>query len=147
MGRRSLTVVGDGPERARLAALAAGTRGADIRFLGHVADAELPGIFRSHRALLFPGVEDFGITPVEAMACSLPVIARAEGGVLDTVLDGVTGLLYPGAGAAELLAAIERFEALGDVFAASRLREHAERFDRPHFRAALARHVSQVFDL
>jgi glycosyltransferase involved in cell wall biosynthesis len=145
-GQRRLTVAGDGPQRGALSALAARTRGADVRFLGHVSDAELPRLYRSHRALLFPGVEDFGITPVEAMACGLPVIARAEGGVLDS-LDEECGLLYAGSGSAELLAAIERFEALSAQFDAARLRRRAERFDRPHFRAALLEHVSRLFDL
>jgi glycosyltransferase involved in cell wall biosynthesis len=103
---RALLVVGDGPELARLRHAAP----EGVRFLGRVPPAEMRGLYQSCRALLFPGVEDFGIVPLEAMACGRPVIAYGRGGALDTVRDGRTGLLFPEQTAEGLAAAIDRFE-------------------------------------
>ncbi|HEX9640632.1 MAG TPA: glycosyltransferase [Candidatus Krumholzibacteria bacterium] len=146
---RPLTVAGTGPEAGRLREIASRHPAAKIQFTGFVPDGELPGLMRRHRALLFPGVEDFGITPVEATACGLPVIARAEGGVLDSVRDGLNGVLYRRAGPQGLLEGIERFEARGAGragFDPELMRRHAEGFDRPRFaekiRAAVTRALS-----
>ena len=105
--------------------MASGTPG--IEFLGHVSDARLAELFASSRALLFPGVEDFGIVPVEAQAAGLPVIARDIGGARDSVVDGVSGVRYRG----DLAAAIERFEANPPDEAA--VRASAERFSAGRF--------------
>ena len=86
-GRR-LRVVGDGPELERWRA-----GYPEAEFLGRVTDAELPGILAEARALLVPNVEEFGIAAVEAQAAGRPVVAVAAGGVLETVVDGETGLL------------------------------------------------------
>ena len=100
-------------------------------------DAELPELMASRRALLLPGVEDFGITPVEAMAAGLPVVALGRGGVLDTVSDGSTGLLYRDPSAAGLAAALERFETRGPAWDRRVLLEQARRFGPDRFRAGL----------
>jgi glycosyltransferase involved in cell wall biosynthesis len=121
---RPLWVAGSGrglPEAQRAAA--ADPR---IAFLGFVEDERIPELLGEARALLFPGVEDFGIVPVEAQAAGLPVIALNEGGVRDSVIDGVTGILYDGAGPDALAAAIERFEAT--TFDDAALRDHARGF-------------------
>lgn len=86
-----LVVAGDG--RAMDACRA--EAGADTEFLGAVSDDELRDLYRTTRALVFPGREDFGIVPVEAQACGAPVIALGAGGTLDTVAPGITGVLYP----------------------------------------------------
>jgi glycosyltransferase involved in cell wall biosynthesis len=131
---RALTVAGSGPERARLEAMVARAGAADrIGFLGFVPDEELPGLMASHRALLFPGVEDFGITPVEATAMGLPVVAYGRGGALETVLSGVNGHLYGEPGAAALARALHEFERLEVDWNAQTMREHAARFARPVF--------------
>ena len=88
--RPRLVVVGEGPERARLESIA----GPSVRFLGHVDRPTLVDLFERCRAYLVPGVEDFGIAPVEAMAAGRPVVALRAGGVRETVIDGVTGVLY-----------------------------------------------------
>jgi glycosyltransferase involved in cell wall biosynthesis len=87
---KELVVVGDGPERKRLERLA----GPTVTFLGAVDRPALVDLLQRCRAYLVPGIEDFGIAPVEAMAAGKPVIAFGEGGVAETVLDGVTGILY-----------------------------------------------------
>ena len=85
-----LVVAGDGRARAPSRPAA----GPTVEILGRVGDDEMRDLYRSCRALLFPGEEDFGIMPVEAQACGAPVIARAVGGALDTVVPGTTGVLY-----------------------------------------------------
>lgn len=137
LGRR-LLVAGTGPERRALERRAR-RAGATVEFLGWVAPADLPGLYARARALLFPGVEDFGITPLEAMAAGRPVVALAEGGALETVAGH--GLTYADAGPAGLAAAIrelEAREARGD-FDPARLRARALEFDRPIFDAKLRR--------
>ncbi len=87
-----LRIVGDGPERRALEGLA----GPRTRLLGRVDPERLRALYRGARCLLQPGVEDFGIASVEALACGTPVVALAEGGVLDAVVDGEHGVLYGG---------------------------------------------------
>ncbi len=103
---RPLTVVGRGPEMERLKRLA----GPRTEFLGRAEDGAMRGLYQQCRALLFPGVEDFGIVPLEAMACGRPVIAYGRGGALDTVRDRETGLLFREQSAEGLAEAIQRFE-------------------------------------
>ncbi len=111
LGRR-LIIAGDGPERARLEQLA----NDDVQFVGALSAAELAELYRGARALLFPGEEDFGITPLEAMASGTPVIAYGRGGATETVIPfgapHPTGLFFAEQTASALRAAIERFETL-----------------------------------
>ena len=104
---RPLIVVGDGPEAAYVRRFA--RRG--VEHLPRLPRQELLARMARCRALLFPGVEDFGITPVEVLAAGRPVIAQGRGGVLDSVRHGVTGVLYDGQGASALSRAIRDFEA------------------------------------
>jgi glycosyltransferase involved in cell wall biosynthesis len=106
-GRR-LIVIGEGPERARLEAMA----GPTVRFLGWQRDQVIGDYYRSCSALLFPGEEDFGIVPIEALACGAPVIALGRGGVPETV-DDTVGRIYSEPTSAGLLAAIEAWESEG----------------------------------
>lgn len=85
-----LAVFGDGPERRALERLA----GPTVRMLGRIGDDELADLLARCRGLLFPGEEDFGILPLEAQAAGRPVVARADGGATETVVDGVTGVLW-----------------------------------------------------
>ena len=136
-----LVVVGDGRMRPAVEAAS----GPGIELLGHVDDATLRDLYRSCRALVFPGEEDFGIVPVEAQACGTPVLAREVGGVLDSVVGGVTGSFYrPDAHGDEveaLAAAMHRFDP--DAFDAGVIRQHAERFSPAFFRQRFAEAVER----
>ncbi len=123
LGRR-LVVIGDGPEMPRLKRLAGGT----IEFLGRASHEIVSEVMGSARALLFPGEEDFGIVPVEAMAAGVPVIAFGRGGALDTVVDGVTGILHDEQTVESIAQAIRRLDASPHSFPAEGLRLHAKSF-------------------
>ena len=132
---RQLRVVGSGPEERRLRALA----GPTVEFLGWRDDAEIADLYARARALLFPPLEDFGITPLEAMAAGRPVIAFGEGGARETVVppgegEPPTGLFFARQTVDDLSAAIQRFEASAHQFEPKALRRRAEAFDRPVFR-------------
>lgn len=126
---RPLVVAGAGRDLERVRALA----GPEVEFRGKVSGAELAELLATSRALLFPGEEDFGIVPVEAQAAGLPVIGNADGGVRDSVADGVSGVLYaPGEDpAAAFTAAITRFEAL--TLDEAEVRRNAEPFAPERF--------------
>ncbi len=149
LGRR-LTIVGRGPEESRLRALA-DSLGAEVEFTGFASDDELAGYYRRARALLFPGVEDFGIVPVEAISCGCPVLALAEGGVLDSMTDE-TALFFHEPTPEALRDAMLRLESRPDGFPAATLRAHAARFSEASFAArfseiladALAHHANAL---
>jgi glycosyltransferase involved in cell wall biosynthesis len=127
-----LRIVGSGPERRRLARLA----GRGARLLGRLDGAALRDQLRGARCLVQPGVEDFGIAAVEALACGTPVVALGRGGVLDIVEDGVHGVLCkdprePGAQAAALAEAIDKCARIG--WNRRDLRGRAEGFSSAHF--------------
>jgi glycosyltransferase involved in cell wall biosynthesis len=118
-----LRVVGEGPERKRLAAMA----GPNVRFLGKVDGERLRELYRGALLFIQPGVEDFGISSVEALACGTPVVAAARGGILDVVEDGRHGVLYPDwEGPSALAEAIDKARGIG--FNALDLRSRAESF-------------------
>jgi len=124
-----LVVVGTGPEREPLEGMGA----LRTRFRGRVEGEELARLYRGAACFLQPGVEDFGIASVEALASGTPVVALGRGGVLDVVEDGVHGVLYEGAGDPDrLAAAIDKCRRIG--FNALNLRARAEAFSRADFR-------------
>jgi glycosyltransferase involved in cell wall biosynthesis len=125
-----LRIVGDGPERARLMALAT-ERSADVEFLGTVSDEEVRRLYRQTSAVLLPGEEDFGIVPVEAQACGRAVVALGRGGALETIVDGVTGVFVNDPSAEAFAAGIAR--ARQTRFDSAEIRLHAMKFDRAVF--------------
>lgn len=131
---RSLVVIGAGPGvpgGERQAALAR----QGIRFLGWQADAAIRGHYAAARGLLFPGEEDFGIVPVEAMAHGCPVIAYGVGGAAETVRPEQTGVLFDAQTVDSLAAAMQRFERLH--FDAGRMHAEMQRFSRRRFQSEL----------
>ena len=119
---RKLTVIGSGPDTERLKKLA----GPTISFPGRVSDEELVSIAQHSKAFLFANEEDFGISPVEAIAAGTPVIAYARGGALDYVVDGETGVLFQEQSVDSLAEAIERFETM--KFSPATLHRRSKRF-------------------
>jgi glycosyltransferase involved in cell wall biosynthesis len=135
---RPLVVIGDGRDRPRLEALA----GPTVRFLGRRSRDEVVDWLRRCRGLVWPGVEDYGLAPVEAMAAGRPVVARRAGGVLDTVVDGVTGVFFDAADPAAIAAAVRRAEAT--AWDAAAIRAQARRFGRDVFEARLEAFLADV---
>ncbi|MCH9647505.1 MAG: glycosyltransferase [Deltaproteobacteria bacterium] len=133
-----LRIVGTGPEEKRLRREA----GPQTQFLGRVSAERLRELYRGALFLLQPGVEDFGIAPVEALACGTPVIAAGRGGVLDIVEDGVHGVLYGGSlEEAELLEAIDKASQIR--FNNLDLRHKAEQFSSASFLLRMKRVLSE----
>jgi glycosyltransferase involved in cell wall biosynthesis len=130
----SLKVVGGGEEQARLARDLPG----NVELLGRIPAQDLPGLYQGAKALIFPGEEDFGIVPLEAMACGTPVLAYGSGGVLDSVLDGVTGLFFQAQTVGALLGAVAAFERTAQSFDPSRIAAHARTFGEERFREKFA---------
>ena len=108
----------------------------NVRWLGKVPDADVPVLYRGARALIFPGEEDFGIAPLEALASGRPVIALARGGALET-LTPETGLFFDSPAPEALVDALQRFEAFERSFDPGRARARAEQFSEGRFRAAV----------
>ena len=144
-----LVVIGDGPERQRLEAMA----GPNVRLLGRLPQEQVNDWLASCRAYVYAGLEDFGIAPVEAMASGAPVIGLGQGGLLDSVrclsrgCDQPTGLLFPQQAVPSLVAALEHFEAnrLWTQLPADSLRQWAERFSPQRFRQRSQALIEQVW--
>jgi glycosyltransferase involved in cell wall biosynthesis len=124
-----LKVVGDGRSRAALERLA----GPTIEFLGKVDDPTLRRLYARCRAFIFPGEEDFGLTPIEAQASGRPIVAYGRGGTLETIVAGETGVFFPEQTAESLAEALARFD--HRAFDPRRIRAHArDNFDISVFR-------------
>lgn len=135
-----LRVIGEGPERARLEAMA----GPTVHFDGALDDAGIAAAYASCRALVFPGEEDFGIVPVEAMACGKPVVAFGRGGATESVIDGRSGVFFPEQTAESLIGAITRLEQIR--FDPTDIRAQAEHFDREIHRDRIASFVEEKWN-
>ncbi len=134
-----LKIAGAGRDLDRLRTLA----GESVEFLGYVADDALPHLVAKCQALLFPGLEDFGITPVQAQAAGRPVIAYRGGGALDTVLPAVTGEFFKEASADSLKSVLRRFDA--GAYDPETIRRLALRFDSALFRERISAFVEQAW--
>lgn len=143
--RRRLLVAGEGPELGRLRRLA----GPDVTFLGRLSDAEVASLLGRCRALVHAGVEDFGISLVEAQAAGAPVIALGEGGALEIVRDPErepaaepTGVLFAEQTVESLVAAVRRLD--DQRHDADALRANAARFSRAEFLAGMRARLEEL---
>lgn len=128
MPDKRLIVIGDGPDYNKIK----GKASSNVEFTGYLSFSELILKLQKARAFVFAAIEDFGMLPVEAQACGTPVIALGKGGSLETVKDGITGVLFPDQTVESLIAGVLRFETL--EFDYRIIRAHAETFSRDVFK-------------
>lgn len=148
MPDRRLVVIGDGPEFEKINKLTA----PNISLLGYQPHEALKSHLQRARAFVFAAEEDFGIAPLEAMACGTPVIALGRGGARETVIDGLSGILFKEQSIESLTGAVKRFESIDSRFDPKAVRRHAVKFSAPRFRSeftdfvsdAMARHRSRL---
>ncbi len=147
MPDKRLVVIGDGPEFRKLKAMA----GRNVVVLGYQTKEALRDYLQHARAFVFAAEEDFGIAPLEALACGTPVIAYGKGGVLETVTDAAgadpdrgTGVFFSEQTAPALAAAVERFEALADRISPENCRESVLRFAPERFRSEFVSCVQET---
>lgn len=141
---RPLVIAGTGRDRQRLEAIA----GPTVKFLGYVPDHELPDLLARCRAFVWPGEEDFGISPLQANAAGRPVIAYAAGGALETVIAGpgreATGALFAEQSVAAMIETVESFDPL--AISQTAVRQHAERYDVTVFKRRIDDFVTQKYE-
>jgi len=135
-----LKIIGDGPARRSLERLAH----SNIEFLGSCRDQELASYLAECRALVFPGEEDFGIAPMEAMSCGRPVIAYKAGGALETIVEGETGLFFLSQTPQALIQAVMRFKF--ERFDKKKIRQHALKYDKAIFKRKIEGFVKEKYE-
>jgi len=135
-GKR-LVIAGTGPESEKLRSVA----NPNIEFLGWQSDDELAQLYARCTALIFPGVEDFGIVPLEAQASGKPVVAYGRGGALETIVDGKTGLFFNQQTKDSLQDALQRISLI--KFNPSDIRRHALQFSRSNFRQKIKQSIDE----
>ncbi len=135
---KKLVVIGDGPEKERLEKLS----NTNVQFMGRLPDQDVKKYMAECKALLFPGLEDFGIVPVEAQSCGRPVICYGVGGVMDSVIDGETGIYFQEQTVESLKEAILKFETM--TFDKEKIRKHALKFDEKEFQKNIKNFIDKV---
>lgn len=138
---RELIIIGEGPEYKRLKKIA----GPNIKFIGWQGSESLKEYYADAKAFIFPGEEDFGITPVEAQASGTPVIGYGKGGLLETIINKETGLFFYKQETKDLVEAIESFESGSIKFDSYRIRENSLKFSRKNFEKALIEFVEEKY--
>ena len=136
--KKSLKIIGEGPNEKNLRKRA----GKTIEFLGYLSHKDLTPILQKAKGFIFSGEEDFGIAPIEAMACGTPVIAYGKGGALETVIDGETGMFFGEQTSASLGEAIQKFERRS--FDPNTCSKRAEEFSRSKFEEGLRRAIQAL---
>ncbi|MBU3924911.1 glycosyltransferase [Patescibacteria group bacterium] len=137
-----LYIIGDGEQKEYLKSIA----GKNITFLGFVKEKDLPGYYRNARALIFPGEDDFGIAPVEAMSAGTPVIALRKGGAKETIIEGVTGDFFDYSAAPLIAEAVVRFSENEKKYNREIIARHAEKFSRERFEREIKDYVRKIVD-
>lgn len=136
---KKLIIIGDGPDAKKIKSKITN----NIEFMGYQPFEVLKDHMQRARAFVFAAEEDFGIIPVEAQACGTPVIAFGKGGACETVVEGVTGVLYREQHVTSLINAIIEFESRLPEFSPSVIRQHAERFSSATFKANIKAFVEE----
>lgn len=136
-----LKIIGERSDRKNLEKMAMN----NIEFLGGQNDQMLKEYYGKCRALIFPGEEGFGITPLEAQACGKPVITYGRGGALETIIDAITGVFFKKQIVESLIKAIKRFEKVKDGFNSERMRENALRFDKEIFKRKIKAFIEEKY--
>jgi len=139
MPDKKLIVIGDGPDEKKVCAKAK----ANIRILSYQPVETVRDYMQRARAFVFMAEEDFGIAPVEAQACGTPVIAYGKGGLIETIIPGETGLLFPTQSSASMMQAVAAFESDRCSFDPERIRKNAERFSAERFRKEFTEQVER----
>ena len=132
-----LKIAGTGPDLEKLKAMAK----PNVEILGFVDEEKLPELYANCKGFLFPQMEDAGIVPLEAMASGRPVIAFNQGGSLDTMVEGKTGIFFGEQTVESLGAAIRKFEPM--TFDPQAIRKHAEQFDIEHFKEKILKYIEK----
>tara|TARA_S200000501_G_scaffold190210_1_gene179138 strand:+ start:132978 stop:134087 length:1110 start_codon:yes stop_codon:yes gene_type:complete len=135
--KRQLIIIGEGEELPNLKSNAK----KNITFLGRVEDNSLKKHLSKCKALIFPGIEDFGIVPVEAMASGRPVIAFDRGGAKETIIDKKTGLFFNEQTPKSLNKKIDEFESIAHSFDPGYIKKHSEKFDKEIFKNHFKKYV------
>lgn len=139
--KQKLVIVGEGSDLNYLKSIASD----NVEFVGAKYDQELYKYYQNAKAFIFPGEEDFGITPVESMAAGRPVIAFQKGGALETVIEGKTGIFFDEATGESLKVAVEQLEKDYDKFSPEACRKQAELFSKKTFQTALKKAVEEGY--
>jgi glycosyltransferase involved in cell wall biosynthesis len=137
-----LKIVGTGPFKMNLEKMA---KGKNIEFLGKVSEKELISLYARCRALIFPGEEDFGITPLEAQAAGRPVIAFAKGGALETIIENETGVFFYENSKISFLKAIDDFIRIEEKFDQEKIRSNALKFDKEVFKDKIKAYIEEKY--
>lgn len=140
---KELLIIGDGPELRKLKTKSENLKANNVKFLGQVSDFELSKYYSSCKALIFPQEEDFGITPVEAMAMGKPVIAYRAGGALETMIEGETGLFFDEQTSESLTEAIKKFDE--KKFNPEKIRKRAQNFDQEIFKTKIDGFIKRCY--
>jgi len=139
--KKELIIIGEGQEYRKLKKIA----NSNIKFLGWQSQENLRQYYANAKAFIFPGEEDFGITPVEAQASGTPVIGFGRGGLLETVIEGKTGLFFYKQDYKELTSVIESFESNTNKFDCYTIRENSLKFSRGRFENDLVKFIEEKY--
>lgn len=138
---RQLVIIGTGSDETRLQNIA----NKNIEFLGWQSDKAVHEYMRNAKALIFSGEEDFGLTPIESMACGRPVVALKRGGTMETVVEGKTGIFFEEESPESLNAAIDKLEAKYTDFTPANCRHQAEIFSSQNFKKQIVETVENQY--